>query len=184
MNPKFFATPAAFRKWLAAHHTDHTELWVGFYKVASTKKSITWPEAVDQALCFGWIDGVRRSVDDESYTNRFTPRRVGSTWSAINTNRMVELIERGLVQPPGLAAFEGRDPEKTNLYSYERDTAALSSDSERTFRKNNAAWTFFTAQPPSYRKVVTHWVVSAKRDETRQKRLTTLIEASAAGRRL
>jgi uncharacterized protein YdeI (YjbR/CyaY-like superfamily) len=183
MNPVFFATPSQFREWLEEHHDSASELWVGFYKKGSGKRSITWPEAVDEALCFGWIDSVRKSIDDESYTNRFTPRKPRSTWSAVNIKRVGELTAMGLMRPAGLKAFEARSEEKSGIYAYEqRDNAALSEEYERQFRANEKAWEFFQAQPAWYRKTATWWVISAKREETRLKRLAMLIEDSAEGR--
>jgi uncharacterized protein YdeI (YjbR/CyaY-like superfamily) len=182
MNPTFFPTPADFRAWLAANHDTATELLVGFYKKGSGRPSITWPESVDQALCFGWIDGIRRRVDDESYTIRFTPRRKGSTWSLVNTKRALELIEQGLMQPTGLAAFEARDAVKDEHYSYERRSAVLDESYEAEFRANVAAWAYWEAQPTHYRKGASHWVMSAKRENTRQKRLAKLIADSESGR--
>ncbi len=182
MNPTYFATAADFRAWLAANHDKATELLVGFYKVGSGRPSLTWPESVDQALCYGWIDGIRRRIDDESYSIRFTPRRRGSTWSLVNTRRALELIEQGLMQPAGLAAFEIRDPARTDAYSYENRPQGFDAPYEAEFRANAAAWTYWEAQPAHYRRGSAHWVMSAKREETRQKRLATLIEDSAAGR--
>jgi len=184
MPPTFFETPAHFRSWLEAHHATASELLVGFYKRGSGKASITWPESVDQALCFGWIDGVRKRVDDESYTIRFTPRKRGSIWSAVNIGRATELIELGLMRPAGLRAFEARSEEKSRIYAYERETAAFAPADEKRFRANRAAWRWFGEQPPGYRRVITYWVVSAKRPETRARRLATLIDASAKRKRL
>ena len=184
MKPAFFATAAEFRRWLERHHDSASELLVGFYKVGSGKPSMTWPESVDQALCFGWIDGVRRRIDDESYTIRFTPRKPRSIWSAINIRRAGELKELGLMQPSGLRAFERRSPERSAISSYEKAPAQLSAAAEAAFRKRKAAWTFFNEQPPSYRRVAIHWVTTAKKEETRARRLAKLIEASASGRRL
>jgi uncharacterized protein YdeI (YjbR/CyaY-like superfamily) len=179
----FFATPAAFRAWLRKHHHNTHELWVGFHKKGSGKPSITWPESVDAALCFGWIDGVRRGIDDASYTIRFTPRKPTSTWSAINIKRVAELTAGGLMQPAGLAAFAARSEAKSAIYAYEqRDAAKLTRDEERRFLADKPAWAFFEAQPPGYRRTATRWVVSAKRDDTRAGRLDTLIEDSARGR--
>jgi uncharacterized protein YdeI (YjbR/CyaY-like superfamily) len=182
--PVFFATPADFRVWLEANHDSAAELIVGFYKKASGKPSLTWPEAVDQALCFGWIDGVRRGHGEDAYTNRFTPRRRGSTWSAKNIARVGELIEAGEMTPAGLAAFEARTAARSAIYSYEQERAAavLDAEQEREFRAQPAAWEWFQARPPGYRRSAIHWVVSAKRPETRARRLATLIEDSAAGR--
>jgi uncharacterized protein YdeI (YjbR/CyaY-like superfamily) len=183
VDPAFFATPDEFRAWLAEHHETESELLVGFYKKGRGRPSITWPESVDQALCFGWIDGVRRRFDDDSYTIRFTPRTARSTWSAVNVKRMQELVEAGLVAPAGAAAFERRADDRTAIYSYEQRRAArLEPEQEQRFQANARAWAFFEAQPPSYRRAAIHWVTSAKREETRERRLTQLIEDSAAGR--
>ncbi|MEP7009955.1 MAG: YdeI/OmpD-associated family protein [Acidobacteriota bacterium] len=183
--PRFFARPADFRRWLAAHHAKESALVVGYYKLGSGRPSLTWPESVDEALCFGWIDGVRRRLDEESYAIRFTPRKPDSTWSAINIRRMAELIAEGRVQPAGLAAFEKRSEKKSAIYSYEqREAAAFDAGFERRFRARKAAWTFFAAQPPGYRQLSTYWVMTAKREETREKRLEKLIEVSEAGKRI
>ena len=181
--PTFFATPDELRAWLAEYHEARDELWVGFHKKATGRPSVTWPQAVDQALCFGWIDGVRKSLGDESYKIRFTPRKSRSTWSAINVRRYGELLAEGLVAPAGVAAFERRAEDRTAIYSYEnRDKAVFEDEQEARFRADAAAWEWFQAQPPSYRRTATYWVVSAKRPETRERRLTRLIEDSAAGR--
>jgi uncharacterized protein YdeI (YjbR/CyaY-like superfamily) len=183
--PIFFATPAAFRAWLRKNHRTADEILVGFYKKGSGKPSITWPEAVDEALCFGWIDSVRRSLNEEAYTNRFTPRRPRSNWSAVNVKRVKELIELGRMTPAGLAAFEVRQDDRTAIYSYEQRTSAtFDADQEKEFRRNAKAWAFFQKQAPWYRRAATHWVVSAKREETRRKRLSTLIGDSAGGPRV
>jgi uncharacterized protein YdeI (YjbR/CyaY-like superfamily) len=185
MEPTFFATPAQLRAWLEEHHESATELLVGFYKKGSGRPSITWPESVDQALCFGWIDGVRRSLGDEAYTIRFTPRKARSNWSAVNVRRIQELIDEGLVHPAGAAAFERRSDDRTAIYSYEqRKTAALPPEYERQLRADPAAAEFFDAQPPWYRRTAAHWVISAKREATRERRLAQLIEDSASGRRI
>lgn len=182
-HPIFFATPADFRNWLEAHHADHQELWVGYYKKESGRPSITWSESVDQALCFGWIDGIRQSVNAISYMNRFTPRKPTSNWSAVNIKRVAELTALGLMHPAGLKAFAARRAEKSGVYAHEqRQAAALTPDEAAQFCANAAAWAFFQAKPPSYRNPAIWWVVSAKRPETRQQRLQTLIEDSAAGR--
>lgn len=184
-SPRFFAGPAEFRAWLEAHHGTAAELWVGFHKKSTGRPSLTWPESVAEALCFGWIDGVRKRLDDESYVIRFTPRRAGSVWSAVNLAIMKELIAAGRVAAAGLAAWERRTDEQTALYSYEqRRTAAFAPADERRFRAAKRAWAFFAGEPDGYRRLVTHWVTSAKREETRQRRLAQLIECSAAGRRL
>jgi len=184
MDPTFFATPDAFRRWLSSHHDSAAELWVGYYKKGSDKPSITWPESVDQALCFGWIDGVRKSLGEDSYMIRFTPRRARSIWSAVNTKRAQELIELGLMQAAGLKAFSQRDEQKTRQYSFERDRVELGAALEKQFRARKRAWTFFQAQPPGYRKTATWWVMSAKQEATRVRRLATLIADSEAGRRI
>jgi len=181
MNPIFFETPAGFRAWLAANHATAGELWVGFYKKGSGRPSLTWPESVDEALCYGWIDGLRRRLDDVSYIIRFTPRRPGSTWSEVNTRRAAELLAAGQMQPAGLAAYEARDLDKTRLYSYEARHQPLDSAYEADFRADAAAWAYWEAQPAHYRHGATHWVMSAKREETRRKRLATLIADAAAG---
>ena len=181
--PRFFKTPADFRKWLEKNHDKADELLVGFYKKGSGKPSIDWPQSVDEALCFGWIDGVRRSIDEESYSIRFTPRKKGSNWSAVNVRKMEQLLKDGKVAPAGLAAYEARDEKKTAIYSYEnRNEAQLDAASERTFEANKAAWEFFQSRPPWYRRTATYWVISAKQEETRQRRLEQLIADSAAGR--
>ncbi len=183
MKPTFFATPAKFRAWLDRNHTAKTELLVGFYKRDSGRSSITWPESVDQALCFGWIDGVRKRVDDASYTIRFTPRKPRSIWSAINIKRVAELERLGLMRPAGMAAFAKRSDNKTAIYSYERrKTAEFDPPDLRAFRRDSQAWQFFESQAPWYRRAATHWVISAKTEETRAKRLAILIEDSGAGR--
>jgi uncharacterized protein YdeI (YjbR/CyaY-like superfamily) len=183
MEPTFFVTPDEFRAWLQEHHQAESELLVGFYKKGSGRPSITWPESVDQALCFGWIDGVRRRIDDASYSIRFTPRKARSTWSAINAKRVGELTDSGLMRPAGVAAFERRSDEKTAIYAYEqRKHATLDREQERRFKTDEQAWAWFQAQPPSYRRTATYWVVSAKKEETRQRRLERLIEDSAAAR--
>ena len=183
MEVAFFATPADLRAWFEQHAETHSEQWVGFYKKGSGRPSITWPEAVDQALCFGWIDGIRKSIDGESYKIRFTPRRPTSIWSAVNIARVEELTRLGLMLPAGLRAYAKRTEERS--YSYEqRKQAALDAEAEQQFRANAPAWAFFQAQTPSYRMTAIWWVISAKKDETRRKRLATLIEDSAAGRQI
>jgi uncharacterized protein YdeI (YjbR/CyaY-like superfamily) len=185
MQPTFFASPADFRRWLVRHHASERELWVGFYKKGSGRPSLTWPESVDEALCFGWIDGVRKSLDAESYVIRFTPRKLGSTWSNVNTRRAQELIRTRRMKPAGLLAFKARDPEKAGRYSFEqRSHPRLDSSAEARFRANAAAWRFFEAQPPGYRRIALWWIVSAKQEATRERRLDTLIADSAAGRRI
>lgn len=182
--PTFFKTPADLRKWLAKNGTKYTELWVGFYKKDSGKGGPTYKEALDEALCFGWIDGVRKTLDAESYVQRFTPRKKKSYWSAVNTRRAEELIKEKRMAPPGLKAFEARDMAATARYSFEREAPIFEPADLRTFKANRAAWTFFEAQPPYYRKLMVLRVVSAKREETRRKRLEELMAVSAAGQRM
>jgi uncharacterized protein YdeI (YjbR/CyaY-like superfamily) len=185
MQPLYFASPAAFRAWLQEHHAEEQQLLVGFHKKSSGEPSITWPESVDAALCFGWIDGVRKNVDSTRYSIRFTPRRPGSIWSKINIDRVQALIELGLMQPAGLKAFEKRTANRSAIYAYEqRQHPVLAEVHERVFRKNKKAWDFFQTQAPSYRRVVTYWVISAKQEETRLRRLAALIDASAERRRV
>ena len=180
MKPKFFATPAAWRAWLKENHNKSTELWVGFHKRSSGKPSITWAESVDSALCFGWIDGVRKSLGDESYTIRFTPRRPRSVWSVVNIKRVGDLTARKLMEPAGIEAFKSRADERSAIYAYEqRKGAKLSAEYEQRFRADRKAWEFFQAQPPWYRRTATWWVISAKKEETRLKRLSQLMEDSA-----
>ena len=171
MVPRFFKTPADFRKWFQTHHASATELWVGFYKKDSGKKSITWSQSVDQALCFGWIDGLRRGIDEVSYKIRFTPRKQRSTWSAVNIKRAGELTTLGLMQPTGLKAFAAREENRSGIYSYEQRSPELPDEYAKKLRKNPVAWKFFQAQPPSYRKAANWWVLSAKQEETRLRRL-------------
>ena len=181
--PTYFATAAEFRAWLTKHHATATELVVGFHKRATGKPSMTWPESVDEALCFGWIDGVRRSVDGERYTIRFSPRRPRSIWSNKNVARMKQLIAARKVKPAGLAAYEARSKDRSGVYSFEqRKALALSPAQQRELAANRAAAAFFAAQPPWYQRACVHWIVSAKREETRASRLATLIADSAAGR--
>ena len=183
--PRFFATPAAFRAWLEAHHTTTAELIVGFRKKSAGKPNITWAQAVDQALCFGWIDGVRRKWDEHSYSNRFTPRRKGSNWSAINIRRVGELTAQGLMHQAGLEAFERRSEKKSGIYSYEqRHLAELEPAHRKQFERHREAWAFFQALPPGYRQLIIYRIVSAKRPETRLRRLEQTIAASARGKRL
>jgi uncharacterized protein YdeI (YjbR/CyaY-like superfamily) len=184
MKPTFFATPEDFRRWLERHHDKKDELLVGFWKKDSGKPSMTWPESVDEALSFGWIDGVRRRIDDESYSIRFTPRRRGSIWSAVNIRRATELGRLGRMAPAGLRAFEARDEKKSAIYTYEKPPAEFAPADEKTFRANTKAWAYFTAQPPGYRRLATGWVTGAKKEETRARRLAQLIADSANGRRL
>ena len=172
------------RKWFAAHHSSVPELWVGFYKKDSGKPSITWPQSVAEALCFGWIDGIRKSIDEVSYKIRFTPRKPHSTWSAVNIKLARELVDQGLMLPSGLKAFEARKEYRSGIYSYEQRSPELPDEYGKKLKKNLVAWKFFQAQAPSYRKAINWYVLSAKREETRLKRLATLIEYSAKGQRI
>lgn len=184
VKPAFFPSPAEFRAWMEQHHARQNELLVGFHKVATGKPSLTWPQSVDVALCFGWIDGVRKRIDDASYSIRFTPRKAGSIWSAINTRRIGELEALGLMREAGRAAFSKRDEKKTAIYSYEsRYKAVLDPEFERELRANPKAWRFFAAQLAGYRQVIIYWVMTAKREETRRRRLLRMISESAKERR-
>jgi uncharacterized protein YdeI (YjbR/CyaY-like superfamily) len=180
----FFPTPTDLRKWFHNSHATEQELWIGFYKKNSGKPSITWPESVDEALCVGWIDGIRKRIDEESYMIRFTPRRRGSVWSAVNIRRAEVLTNEKRMRPPGLAAFAARRENRSGIYSYEQRSEQLPEPYAGRLRRNQKAWKFFQAQPASYRKTIAWWVVSAKQEKTRQKRLQKLIAESATGRRL
>lgn len=181
----FFATPEDFRKWLKVHREKARELWVGFYKKGSGRTSITWPESVDEALCVGWIDGLRKTIDAESYKIRFTPRKKTSNWSAVNIGRVQELTRLGRMRPAGLKAFALRTEEKSEIYAYEnRKSAVLGADAEKRFRSCPNAWAFLQRQPPGYRQLATWWVISAKKEETRQQRLEKLIAQSEARKRI
>jgi uncharacterized protein YdeI (YjbR/CyaY-like superfamily) len=180
----YFSSPEEFRAWLEQNHESATEVWIGYWKKHTGKPSLTWSQAVDEALCFGWIDGVLRRVDDERHVQRFTPRKPASNWSAVNIAKVERLRAEGRMRPAGEAAFALRRDEKSGVYSYEqRHLAAFEPEQEERFRANGPAWEYWSAAPAGYRKMATWWVVSAKRPETREKRLETLIEESAAGRR-
>jgi uncharacterized protein YdeI (YjbR/CyaY-like superfamily) len=182
VDPIFFPAPEDFRAWLEQNHETADEVLVGFYKKKAGKPSMTWSDSVDQALCFGWIDGKGRSLGDEAHTIRFTPRRPKSNWSAINIAKVAQLTEQGLMRPAGQAAFEKREEARSGVYSYEqRHLAALTEEQEAEFRANPAAWEWFQAAAPSYRKTAIFWVTRAKREETKAKRLRQLIDDSAAG---
>ena len=181
--PTHFPTDADFRRWLKSNHETAPELLVGFWKKGTGKPSIDWPQARDQALCFGWIDGVRKSLGDDAYTIRFTPRRKGSIWSKVNVDRFKALTADGQMTPAGERAYE-ENKHKSGLYSYEKPLAALEAVETRLFRKNKKAWNFWEAQPPGYRKLVLNWITTARKPETRAKRLATLIEDSEAERRI
>ena len=184
-SPTFFATPAEFRSWLELHHETATELWVGFHKKNSTRPSITWPQSVDEALCVGWIDGLRKNLDETSYVIRFTPRKPRSIWSAINIDRVADLMGQDRMRAAGLSAFARRTEAKSRIYAYEqRGSAQLDAAAERKFRVRPKAWEFFQTQPASYRKLMIHRITGAKKAETRARRLDNLIEASARATRL
>lgn len=182
MQATFFPTPAHFRKWLERHHATATELIVGFYKKATGRPSITWPESVDQALCFGWIDGIRKSIDADSYTIRFTPRRARSIWSLVNIRRVARLENEGQMRPAGRKAFAARLADRSRVYAFEQRDVTLPAKYQRIFRRHTAAWRNYRARPPGYRRTTAWWVMSAKKEETRLRRLHHLI-ASAAARR-
>ncbi len=183
-NVTFFASAAELRSWFESNHETATELWVGYHRKRTGRPSITWHHMVDQELCFGWIDSVRYSLGDDSSAQRITPRRKGSIWSAVNIKRFLELEKLGLVHPTGRAAFEKRDEERSRIYSYENRSRGFDQANEAAFRKSRAAWNFFEAQAPSYRRTAAFWVMSAKREETRQRRLESLIEHSKKGERI
>lgn len=183
MTPQFFTESGEFRQWLEQHHNSEQELWVGYYKKGAGKPTITWPESVDEALCYGWIDGLRKSLGAESYMIRFTPRKPRSIWSVVNMNRVEELKSQGRMKPEGLRAYELRSAERSAVYSFEqKEPAKLSDAFEERIRANQQAWNYFQAQAPWYKKAAIHWVMSAKKEETRVKRLAVLIEDSEQGR--
>ena len=181
MKPIFFAKQSDFRKWLMKNHKKETELVVGFYKVGSGIPSMNWSESVDEALCFGWIDGVRTSIDKDSYQIRFTQRKPTSIWSAINIKKIEELTKQGLMQPAGVASFDKRKEEKSGIYTYENEEAKFSPKFEKLLRANKKAWSYFQSLAPSYKKLSTHWVMRAKQEPTQLKRLTELIADSEKG---
>ncbi|MFN2594488.1 MAG: YdeI family protein [Actinomycetota bacterium] len=184
MKPHYFHSAAEMRRWLIANHAKASEILIGFYKKRSGKQRLSWSEAVDQALCFGWIDGVRNGVDDERYTIRFSPRKPASIWSAINIAKVQKLKKDGLMEPAGLAAFAARDDKRSKVYAYEQAEAAFDASQEKRFHADKKAWDFFQQQAAWYQRNATWWVISAKRQETRERRLEQLIEDSARGRRL
>ncbi|MDA3943239.1 MAG: YdeI/OmpD-associated family protein [Bacteroidetes bacterium] len=183
MAVSYFETQDEFRQWLEKHHEKETALIVGFYKLASGKPSMNWSQSVDQALCFGWIDGIRRSIDKESYSIRFTPRRKSSNWSAINIKKVEELTKAGLMKPAGLKAFSDRTVNRSEVYSHENEIV-FSANFEKQFKENKMAWDFFINQAPSYKKAIMHWIMSAKQEKTRLSRLEKTIEESGQQRRL
>ncbi|HEX6575564.1 MAG TPA: YdeI/OmpD-associated family protein [Gemmatimonadaceae bacterium] len=180
---RFFRSGKHFRQWLEKNHAAFDELWVGFYRKDSGKGGITYPEALDEALCYGWIDGIRKKLDDVSFTTRFTPRKPNSIWSNVNVGHVARLTREGRMMPPGIAAYERKTPVRTGVYSFE-NTPELDADTKTRFMKNSKAWKYFNAQAPYYRRVATWYVVSAKRPGTRASRLTQLIEHCARGERL
>lgn len=180
----FFPTPEGFRAWLELHHATARELWVGYRKKGAGEVNVTWAESVDEALCFGWIDGIRKSLDERSYTNRFTPRKAGSVWSATNIGRVEELTREGRMRPAGLAAFAARRENRSGIYSYEQRSVDLPPEFAADLAASSRAAEFFASRPASYRKAAVWWVISAKLETTRRKRLATLVELSAAGERL
>ena len=182
-NITYFTSPAGLRKWFKANHRKAEELWVGFHKKATGKPSLTWPESVDEALCVGWIDGIRKNIDADSYTIRFTPRRKGSIWSAVNMRRITALIEGKRVLPAGLAAYAARLENKSGIYAYEQRRDRLEEPYAGLLKKNKKAWAFFEAQAPYQRKRLSWWIISAKKEETRLARLKILIDASEKGKR-
>jgi uncharacterized protein YdeI (YjbR/CyaY-like superfamily) len=183
MQPIFFSNPSEFRKWLEENHKKETEVFVGYYKVSSGKPSMTWSQSVDEALCFGWIDGIRRSIDKDSYCNRFTPRKKNSTWSDINIKKVEQLSKLGLMKPAGLAAFNNRKEDNSRIYSFENDAKELPDSFEKIFKKNNKGWDFFSSQSPSYQKTAIHWILSAKQEVTQLSRLNILIIESEKRKR-
>ncbi len=184
MKPKFFSSPAEFRQWLEQNHDRASELLIGFHKKSSGKKSITYAEALDEALCFGWIDGVRRKLNETSYVQRFTPRKPRSIWSLINVNHVERLKKEGRMDPAGLEAYARRDPKRTGIYSFENEPHKLAPAYEKKFRQNKSAWKFFEEQPPYYKKLMIFRIMSGKKEETRLRRLEQLIETSAHGKRI
>jgi len=184
LTPTFFPTPADLRKWFRKNHATATELWIGFYKVGRGKPSVTWPESVDEALCCGWIDGIRKTIDEDSYKIRFTPRTTTSIWSGVNMRNVDRLIKEKRMQPAGLKAFELRKDNRSQIYAYEQRSSELVEPYATRFKRNKKAWDFFQAQPPGYRKIMNWFVLSAKQEETRLKRLERVIDASAKGIRL
>lgn len=184
MNPTFFSTQEKFREWLEKHSEKETELLVGYYKVKSKKPTMSWSESVDQALCFGWIDGVRKTIDGESYTIRFTPRKKSSIWSAINIKKVEELTKAGLMKEAGIKAFEHRSEERSRVYSHEKEAYVLDPEFEKRFKANKKAWEYFDKQAPSYKKVIIHVIMSAKQEKTRISRLEKAINISAEQKRM
>ncbi len=184
MTPTFFKNQSEFRTWLSENHKKEKELLVGFYKIGSGKLNMTWSQSVDEALCFGWIDGVRRSIDNDSYCIRFTPRRPNSIWSAVNVQKIEDLTKAGLMQPAGLEAYSRLKGDKSKIYSFEMEAKKLGDHLEHQFKANEAAWNFFTTQAPSYQKATIHWIMAAKQEATKLARLEKTIAASEQQKRL
>jgi uncharacterized protein YdeI (YjbR/CyaY-like superfamily) len=184
MEPIYFSGPEAFRAWLEEHHADATDVLIGFHKRGSGRPSLTWPESVDEALCYGWIDGIRRRVDETRYTIRFTPRKTKSNWSAINIDRVAELEKLGRMRPAGRTAFALRDEARSRIYAYERKNPQLPPELTAKLRAHKKAWAFYSAQPSWYQRTTAHWVISAKKEETRLRRFATLVECSAEGKNI
>lgn len=184
MKPVFFKSPAQFRAWLAKNHAAKRELLVGVHKVSTGKPSLTWPQSVDEALCYGWIDGIRRRIDDDAYSIRFTPRKPTSIWSAVNTKRVAELEQQGRMTDAGRAAFARRNPKKSEIYGYENGRREMSADALATLRADKKAWAYYDAQAPYYKRVTSNWVAAAKRPETRARRLRLLIDCCRKGARI
>jgi uncharacterized protein YdeI (YjbR/CyaY-like superfamily) len=184
LTPTFFKSAAAFEKWLSRHHATTTELFVGLYKKHAAHRGMTYPEAVDVALCWGWIDGVLRRIDEDRVVQRYTPRKPRSNWSLVNIGKVKRLLAAGRMQPPGIAAYEAREAKRTGVYSFEKAAAVFTPKQLREFKRSAAAWKWFSAQPPGYRKLATHWVTSAKQEATRARRLAALVWHSAKGERL
>ena len=184
MKPRFFSSPEKFREWLERNHDSTSELLLGFYKKSSGKKSLTYAEALDEALCYGWIDGVRKNLDETSYTIRFTPRKARSIWSLVNVRHVERLTKEGRMRPAGIEAYERRDPKRTGIYAFENRPREFSPEFEKAFRKNKTAWSFFEKQPPGYKRVIVFWVMEAKKAETRLKRFNQLVDLCEQGLRL
>ena len=184
MDPVYFQNEDEFRKWLGKNHDKESEIIVGYYKVGTGKPSMTWSQSVDQAICYGWIDGIRRSIDEERYTIRFTPRRPGSIWSNVNIKKVEELKKKGLMKEPGLKIFNDRKDSKSGIYSFEKEIIKLDNKFEKMFKSNKVAWEFFVRQAPSYQRIRTYWIMSAKQEETKIARLKKLILASEKQTRL
>lgn len=185
MKPYFFTSPDDFREWLDKNHDKATEIFVGFYKAGTGKPTLTWSESVDQALCYGWIDGVLKPISNDSYSRRFTPRKANSTWSAVNIKKMEDLMKQGLVKPAGMAAYEKRKESNSKIYAYEQENPeALPETFEKEFKANKPAWEFFIKQAPSYRKQMIYRITSAKQEKTKQSRFEKLMNASAEGKRV